>query len=67
MILTEHGLTFERDGDSRSCVQHPELRAYADGTYGLDGRPERYSRLSDALAARTAAATPDDPVPARRR
>jgi hypothetical protein len=51
VITTEQGLTFARDGDSWRCTQHPELRMYDDGSFGVVGDPRRYSNARPALAA----------------
>ena len=50
MITTEQGFTFSRDGDSWRCLEHPALRMYADGSYGIEGEPHRYPSASRALA-----------------
>lgn len=50
MILTELGVTFERDGDEWFCRELPQLRALAGGGYQVTGQVGTFANLPDALS-----------------
>lgn len=51
MLITEEGLTFRRIVSCWVCVEHPELRMLADGSYSIAGQQRLYRTGRDALAA----------------
>jgi hypothetical protein len=52
MLLTEHGLRFEREEQDWRCVDHPWLRM-TNGCFEIDGEPSSYQSIRKALVART--------------
>lgn len=49
MILTELGLTFERDGADWRCIEIPQIRALGTGGYQVAGHPEVITELTQAV------------------
>jgi hypothetical protein len=51
MLLTEHGLHFEREGQHWRCQEHARLRMNSTGGFEIDGDRRHFASLSEALAA----------------
>ena len=63
LLLTEHGLHFEREHDVWRCKEHPRLCMTQRG-FEVEGHPTGYASLTEALAALGVLRMGDRPEPA---
>jgi hypothetical protein len=51
MLVTEHGLRFEKDGQRWRCVDHRGLHMSKSGVFELDGDRRTFATVYEALEA----------------